>query len=337
MYDFIVNGKRYAGTCYDEHDKPVRKRSEAEAVEAALRKKIAAEAMASTPLTYPVFRMFKDWIEQKAQHHRSFQSNIKFYVRELTEVLGSQTEAAKLTLDDVERFIAHSRQQPVRKGKALRSDSTTGRYLAALRAAINWAVKRGKMPALHVRQLAAPKEMPNPVTIDQVKAILTHAPAHLKLAIQLSVHTGMRLNETLTLTWDQIDLDAGTILLKSQTTKSKVGQIVYINEALTEVLKEAPHVLPEVITFTKRGKDAEPKPIKSLKRSWQTAQKAAGVSPPHRFHDLRATFCTAVLAANNNPMTLRLAARHASLSTTMRYAQVSDESVRAAFKATEGW
>lgn len=112
-------------------------------------------------------------------------------------------------------------------------------------------------------------------------------------------------------------------------------------QSLDAALAAAPRVCDTVIAYTharKPEKVAErpPKPIKSLKRAWQTAQKAAGITKPYRFHDLRATFCTAVLAANNNPMDLKSAARHAFLNTTMRYLKLADAQVRSAFNATKG-
>ncbi len=117
--------------------------------------------------------------------------------------------------------------------------------------------------------------------------------------------------------------------------------MVFINDGLATALGAAPRVCDTVIPYTHARKpeklaERPPKPIKSLKRAWQTAQKAAGITKPYRFHDLRATFCTAVLAANNNPMALKSAARHASLNTTMRYAKLADDSVRQAFNATAG-
>ncbi len=208
--------------------------------------------------------------------------------------------------------------------------------MTTLRAAINWAVKRGKIVGLRVRRLEEPRDLPNPVSIEQVNSILAKAPEHLRIAILIAVHTGLRLDETLGLRWQQVDLPGRTILLQSQSTKAETGQAVFINDDLAAVLEQAPRHCDQVVAYRPRGKDAVHRPIKSLRRAWMTAQKSAGVQPPHRFHDLRATFCTAVLAANDNPMTLKEAARHASLATTLRYAKVHDQAVRTAFNATTG-
>lgn len=354
LYNFERGGKRYSAYCVDERGQDVKTRRAAEACEARVRREVE-KALKTSPRgivvsgAYTVEQMFADYVTQHAGQLRSWRTNMKRYVEELLDFFGRPTAASALSVEDVERFITHSRSQPravyvggPRKGGALttrdaprfRTDSTTNRYLTTLRAAINWAVGHGKMPAIKVRHLEEPADLPNPVTMDQVRAILDYAMPHLRLAILIAVHTGMRLDETLGLRWDWIDVEASAIRLPSRSTKAKVGQVVHINAELAGVLAETSRVCDFVVAY--REVDGGFRPIKSLRRAWRSAQIAAGISPPHRFHDLRATFCTAVLAANNNPLTLKAAARHASLSTTMRYAQVADDSVRQAFNATLG-
>ncbi|MGE5515433.1 MAG: tyrosine-type recombinase/integrase [Bacteroidota bacterium] len=354
LYNFERGGRRYSAYCVDERGQDVTTKRAAKACEARIKRDVE-KALKTIPRgvvvsgAYTVEQMFADYVTQHAGQLRSWRTNMRRYVEELLEFFGRATAASALSVEDVERFIAHSRAQPravyvggPRKGGELatrdaprfRTDSTTNRYLTTLRAAANWAVAHGKMPALKVRHLEEPADLPNPVSLDQVRAILGHALPHLRLAILIAVHTGMRLDETLGLRWDWIDTSAQVIRLPSRTTKAKVGQVVHINAELAKVLVETPRVCDWVVAY--RQADGCFRPIKTLRHAWLTAQRAAGISPPHRFHDLRATFCTAVLAANNNPLTLKAAARHASLSTTMRYAQVADDSVREAFNATLG-
>ncbi|HLO76945.1 MAG TPA: site-specific integrase [Magnetospirillum sp.] len=363
VYNFIRAGERHSGYCVNEDGTPSTTKRQADACEARIKREVEKALKTSGAASgvrvagcFAVEQMFADYVSQSAGAKRSFQTNIKRYVAELLDFLGRQTAATSITNDTVEAFIVHSRAQlrgvysggpkkggdyKVTDGARTRSDSTTNRYLACLRAAINWASKRGKMPPLHVRHLEEPAELPTPISPQLVMAIWAKAPPHLRLAITIAVHTGMRLDETLGLRWDWIDLDARTITLPSKSTKSKAGQVVFVNDDLAAALIAAPRVCDVVVTYTRAVKKEAlerrpPKPIKSLKRAWQTAQKAAGIAKPYRFHDLRATFCTAVLAANHNPMALKNAARHASLATTMRYAKLADESVRQAFNATAG-
>ena len=360
MYNFTRGGKRYAGYCTNPDGSDATTQRAADACEARLKGDVEKALVATVaevivPGAYTIEAMFADYVTQHAGRLRSWPTNMRRYVSELLDFFGRQTPAAAISQNDIERFIVHSRSQPravyvggprtggvmaVPQRPTYRTDSTTNRYLITLRAAINWAVRLGKLAPLWVRRLEEPAELPNPVTIDQVNAILAHAMPHLRLAILIAVHTGLRLDETLGLRWDQVDMGRRVITLPARSTKAKTGQAVHINDDLALALDQAPHVCDSVVSYKRpspTGKGAMvARPVKSLRRAWASAQKAAGITVPHRFHDLRATFCTAVLAANNNPVTLRAAARHASLSTTMRYAQVHDGAVKEAFNATAG-
>ncbi len=362
VYNFIRRGERHSGYCLNEDGTITTTKRSADACEARLKSEVE-KALKSSVLQgiridgcFSIEQMFADYVSQSAGNKRSFKTNIKHYVEELLEFFGRYSSASSLTGDKIESFIAHSRVQrrgvyaggprtggvyEVGEDAPFRSDSTTNRYLACLRAAINWAVRRGKMTAVYVRRLEEPAELPTPISPALIAAIWAEAPPHLRRAITLSVHTGMRLDETLELRWDWVDLFARTITLPSRSTKSKSGQVVFINDDLAAELATTPRVCETVISYTHARTEESltkhpPKPIKSLKRAWRTAQKAAGIDKFYRFHDLRATFCTAVLAANNNPLALKNAARHASLTTTLRYAKLADDSVRQAFNATAG-
>lgn len=359
QYDFIRGKKRYAGYCVDEKGVPAKSKREADACEARIKKEVEKMLKAAPGYSgvvvagaYAFGQMMADYVSHHAGRQRSWKTNMKRHVAELLEFFGRATAAASLTVDDIDRYIAFARQQKrtvyiggakaltdpsqhvARSGASLRTDSTTNRYLTTLRAAINFAAARGKMPALKVRRLEEPKDLPNPVSLDEVRAILAVAAPHLRLAIMIAVHTGMRLDETLGLKWADVDLRRRVIVLASAETKSKVGQVVHINDVLAEILEAEERHIDSVISYKPRGEDAEYRSVLSLRRAWAGAQARAGISPPHRFHDLRATFATAVLESGANPMTLKEAMRHASLSTTLRYAKVHDVAVKNAFSAT---
>lgn len=359
MYGFSRQKKRYQAYCVDENGHDVTTKRAADACEARVKLEVEKALKSGAPGirvpgAYTVEQMFADYAVQHAGKQRSWRKNIRGHIAELMEFYGRQTPASSIDVNEIERFVIHSRQQarevymggPKRGGESVkttktRADSTTDKYLNTLRAAINWAADRGKMSPVKVRRLDSGSELPNPVSLALVNAILAVAPPHLALAIKLAVHTGMRLDETLSVRWDQIDFDQMAIVLPARSVKAKTGQVVHINADLASDLRAAPRLADTVIAYTRATTDAAMSkrpaaPVKSLRRSWQTAQKAVGITKFYRFHDLRATFCTAVLKANNNPLALKKAARHASLTTTMRYAEVADQMVKSAFDATAG-
>lgn len=111
-------------------------------------------------------------------------------------------------------------------------------------------------------------------------------PEYLPVAVQIALQTGLRKGNVLRLTWKEVDLSAGKILIRGSDMKAKHPLTVPVHPELLEVLRE-------------RHGRVRPKPevrvlgtqIKDLKRSYATALKVAGLDG-HHFHDLRHTFCS---------------------------------------------
>jgi integrase len=53
--------------------------------------------------------------------------------------------------------------------------------------------------------------------------------------------------------------------------------------------------------------------------TWERLQKWAKIREPFRFHDMRVSFCTNLVAAGVQAPVLMKLARHKSLATTMKY------------------
>jgi integrase len=62
-------------------------------------------------------------------------------------------------------------------------------------------------------------------------ALLARLPEELRPPIQFAYVTGWRLkSEVLPLTWEQVDLEAGTVRLLAGTTKNGDGRIIWLTE-----------------------------------------------------------------------------------------------------------
>lgn len=60
------------------------------------------------------------------------------------------------------------------------------------------------------------------------------------------------------------------------------------------------------------------RPLKSVTTSWKGSAERAGIENPHRFHDVRAAYISAIDRVASATIT-RLLARHASMATTQKY------------------
>jgi len=178
-------------------------------------------------------------------------------------------------------------------------------------------VKQLKEPAGRLRYLSPEevqrllKECNNP----QLRAIVT-----------VAVNTGMRRGEILNLTWDNVDLRNGYLLV----TQSKNGdrREVPINAAVREVLAgivrrlDSPHVFcDEKGVMFKGGRNA-----------FERACKRAGIYDFH-FHDLRHTAASFMAMGGVDLMSIKQILGHKTIQMTLRYSHLSPGHLRKAVDA----
>lgn len=139
-------------------------------------------------------------------------------------------------------------------------------------------------------------------------------------AIRLLLYTGARLNEILSLIWEQVDLERGIAYLEDSKTGAKP---LYLPPAALDVLRclERQYDNPYVICGRKPGSH-----LVGLARPWYRVRKRAGLSDV-RLHDLRHTFAS---WGASNGMSLPIIGRllgHQHPGTTQRYAHLQDDPV----------
>lgn len=138
----------------------------------------------------------------------------------------------------------------------------------------------------------------------------------LKAIITLAIETGMRRGEILALEYRDIDFERGTITLRAETTKSLKSRTLPIKAATVELLGKNRHASkPTDRVF----------PIGSIKRSFNTAKRLAGLPELH-FHDLRAYAITSWSRVGIDLATAAKFAGHSDPETTLKfYHRVSDD------------
>jgi integrase len=96
----------------------------------------------------------------------------------------------------------------------------------------------------------------------------------LPAVIQLAVETAMRRSELLAMRWDDVDLEASTVLLRN--TKNGHPRTVPLSPRALNVIRDMPHCGPTVFTIS----------ANALRLAWERLRRRAGVLEL-RFHDLR--------------------------------------------------
>lgn len=209
----------------------------------------------------------------------------------------------------------------------LRSPSTVVRYMAALSHSFSVAVKEwGWLDGNPMLRVSKPKEPRGRVRFlsdDErqrlVAACQGSSNPQLLLAVVLAISTGMRKNEIMRLSWADIDLARGRLVLH-ETKNGERRSIPIVNYAL-DLLTRASKVrrLDTALLFP----GLNPKRPIDLRSAWETALQTAGIED-FRFHDLRHT-CASYLAMNGATLAeIAEILGHKTLSMVKRYAHLSE-------------
>lgn len=161
-------------------------------------------------------------------------------------------------------------------------------------------------------------------TVDQVRKLLaaTVDDKYLHAAIAIAFATGMRRGEIYALSWEDIDFDnrfisvqrslsyfKGALLIKEPKTKYSMRRID-IDSRTVSVLDELKN--DQKYVFSDAGGKIQYKKDFNFRRVCDKA----GIAPK-RFHDLRHTHATILLANGIHPKVVQERLGHASIQTTM--------------------
>ena len=210
-----------------------------------------------------------------------------------------------------------------------RNPATVNRYLAALSHAFTIAVKEWQwLEDNPLRQVSKPKEARGRVRFLSdaererlLQACQESSNPDLYTAVVLSLSTGARQQEIMSLRWPQVDLQTGMIRLE-HTKNGERRALPLVGQAL-ELVKERTKVrrLATDLLFPSKVNPAQPI---DLRTPWETALKQAGIAD-FRWHDLRHS--AASYLAMNGATLAEIAAvlGHKTLAMVQRYAHLSEQ------------
>ncbi|NCC61284.1 MAG: DUF4102 domain-containing protein [Verrucomicrobiae bacterium] len=137
-------------------------------------------------------------------------------------------------------------------------------------------------------------------------------------AIRLLILTGARLNEILTLKWDEVDLKNKQIRLGDSKTGAKS---IYLSAPARKVLSEIPKIEENPYVICGRFGDSH---LVNLTKPWKIIRKRAGM-PDLRLHDLRHNFASTAVVTGHHLKIVGALLGHADTQTTERYAHLAND------------
>jgi integrase len=224
------------------------------------------------------------------------------------------------------------------------SAATVNRDLRHLRAALNWAARRGlipRCPDFAGAFLRTPKKRPTVMPEGDFLAIVAAAEAPdvvvtrrtggwWRTLLYLGYYLGLRRGELLALTWRDLDLDARELRVQAATSKGRRERVLPLAEAIAELLvgwrrelgaDDADAVLPwPYDTFNPFYDD------------WRKLQDAAGIARDQRYtlKSLRSSCASLMIAASVPTLVVKDFLGHANVTTTETYYVNTAPAMRAA-------
>lgn len=217
------------------------------------------------------------------------------------------------------------------------SNSTSNRHLSALSLVFKHAKEIGwtsKNPIFGAKRYKEPRGIVRYLSEDERQRLLMacqndmYKPIYLIVVLALS--TGMRKEELLSLTWQQVDFERGYLLLTK--TKNDVPRSVPIKGFALELLKEHSKVRHINSMFLFPGKRTSPHHAVTkvptnerhfnIRKAWNRVLDSAKIEN-FRFHDLRHS-CASYLAMNGATLLdIAQILGHTSVDVVPRYAHLS--------------
>jgi integrase len=285
--------------------------------------------------------------------YRSYEGHVRNHI---VPELG-RIQLTKLTAQNVQAMLNRKATSEAlnRDGARRALSPRTIQYTrAVLRKALNQAVKWDLVPR-NVAALADPlrsirKEI-HPLSIEQAKKLLQAVNGdRLEALYTVAVAVGLRQGEAFALRWRDVDFDACTLTVNQ--TVQRVGGKVKFDEPKTarsrrtialptpcltrllehkelqreEQIAAGRHWLEYNLVFTTTtGTPLDPS---NVRRQFKAHLRAAGL-PIVRFHDLRHTAASILVAEGVHPRTVMEVLGHSQIGITMNlYSHVMDEAKR---------
>ena len=242
-------------------------------------------------------------------------------------------EVGNITPEDIQGFMA----QKIADGVAVTSVRA---YVARLKGifskGVEWGYLRRSPTDITLRYPKENRKKLDPLSPSEVRVLLKHTPQRWYALISMAIWTGMRMGELQAAKWDNLDWSGQQYHVRETLTRAQSfstpktqGSIapVFVSPWLLEVLQEhrrrqaeyqlsrgAQFVDQDLMFTTAKGSPIHHHQLRC--DTFKRILREAGLRDV-RFHDLRHTCATLMIANNENIKFIQRQMRHTSIQTTM--------------------
>ena len=221
------------------------------------------------------------------------------------------------------QLIEKYKQQRLSDGVKPRTINKELSYLSSL---LRWAAENDHCDPLPFVINKFPGKMtkppkPRPISPAQITALYEAIDEGYRLVFLLMADLGLRRNEAMTLTREQVEFDSGTIFVIGKGSKERVLPIT-TDRLMLELVKKKD--MRGWLTFNKQTG----KPYLTIRKALLRAAEKVGLGKHLYHHLLRHSFGTVATVAGYDQSALQAIMGHASPNTTGMYQHMAGEYLR---------
>lgn len=240
----------------------------------------------------------------------------------------------EITYSDLRTFRAERLKAPTQYRRQ-RSVTSVNRELTTLRRVLTVAEREGFISRNPFRSGDSLISVSDEIRRERVLtheeearllAACTGRRAHLRPIITTAVDTAMRRGELLKLRWSDVCLESRLITVKAENSKTGRARAVAMTPRVYDELLKLWRVAPlncDALVFGIAD---------NIKNGFTSVCKVSGVEG-FRFHDLRHTAITRMIAAGVTPMEAMKVSGHSQYATFARYINPTEQAIRKAADA----
>lgn len=206
------------------------------------------------------------------------------------------------------------------------SKATFNRYYSALSKAFNVIIDDKELnmrnPCKSVKKYIEDNEITSYLTKEDEEKLMQELPNYLKPIVVCALTTGLRASNVLNLRWEAINFEYNFIeILKQENKGHKKIQLPLSEKFKIELIKIGIKESGYVFVSHRTNKQ-----YKKIYNGFQAALKRAGIKKM-RFHDLRHTVGTRLMANGSDLRTVKEYLAHSNIRTTERYMHPTPENM----------
>jgi len=266
------------------------------------------------------------------------ESTIRTYdevVRLLIQEIGKGTQLRKVSVSILRSFV---RDTSIAR-------ATQHKRYGHLRTFFRWCMDEKllrKSPHEQIVPPKRPKKLPKAITQEELERICSAIRDDYRAKrekgwvqegemiwripmFRFALYTGMRASELSRLRWKNLDFTKKLIYIRKQ--KNKKEQTIPLNSKARDILKSVRSGGPEDFVFRSPLYEKKERSDRNFgnraSAAFRDARRGCGLRKEISFHSLRHGFCTMLAEAGKSAVVIREAARHADISTSLRYVHMS--------------